>query len=84
MPLITDRTGYWDHYASGVATESPEEALKNAFGWTQYEGHDPGDELLDEPLTALELGSGRGNTVAAVATKGIDISPAQVTDAQNR
>lgn len=89
MPLITDRTGYWDHYAGGVATESPEKALKNAFGWTQYEGHGPGDELLDEPLTALELGSGRGNAVAAVATKGIDatgidISPAQVTDAQNR
>jgi hypothetical protein len=83
MPLITDPVGYWDHYAAGVAHETPEEALKNAFGWTQYEDHGPGDELFGEPLAALELGSGRGNAVAALATKdidatGIDISPAQV------
>lgn len=89
MPLITDRTGYWDHYAGGVATETPEEALKNAFGWTQYDGHGHGDELLGEPLATLELGGGRGNAVAALAAKGIDatgidISPAQVTDAQER
>jgi SAM-dependent methyltransferase len=88
-PVITDRTGYWDHYAGGVTHETPEEALKNAFGWTQYEGHGPGDELLATPVTALELGAGRGNAVAALATKGIDatgidISPAQVTDARNR
>lgn len=89
MPLITDRSSYWDNYAAGVATETPEEALKNAFGWTQYEGHGPGDELLGEPLTTLELGGGRGNAVAALAIKGvdatgIDISPAQVKDAQAR
>lgn len=32
MPIITDRIGYWDHYASGVADEAAEEAIKNAFG----------------------------------------------------
>jgi SAM-dependent methyltransferase len=89
MPVITDRTDYWDHYAGGVAVETPEEALKNAFGWTQYDGHGPGDELLGEPLTALELGCGRGNAVAALAAKGIDatgidISPAQLIDVHNR
>jgi SAM-dependent methyltransferase len=90
MPiLITDRTEYWDHYANGVTDETPERAIKNAFGWTQYDGHGPGDELLGEPHIALELGSGRGNAVAALATKGIDatgidISPAQVTDANDR
>ena len=89
MPIITDPVGYWDHYAEGVANETPEEALKNAFGWTQYEGHGPGDELLGEPRATLELGSGRGNAVAALAAKGIDatgidISPAQVKDAQDR
>jgi SAM-dependent methyltransferase len=89
MPVITDRAGYWDHYADRVAGETPEQALKNAFGWTQYGGHGPGDELLGEPGTALELGSGRGNAVAALAMKGIDatgvdISPAQIHDATSR
>jgi SAM-dependent methyltransferase len=88
---INDRIGYWDHYADVVVDRrgSREEALKNAFGWTQYEGHGPGDELLGEPATALELGSGRGNAVAALATKGIratgvDISPVQVGHATER
>jgi SAM-dependent methyltransferase len=89
MRPIADRTDYWDRYAAGVTAESPEEALKNAFDWTQYDGHGPGDELLGEPLTTLELGSGHGNAVAALATKGIDatgidISPAQVVEARNR
>jgi SAM-dependent methyltransferase len=87
--VITDSIDYWDHYAGGTAAETPEDALKNAFGWTQYDGHGPGDELLGEPFAALELGSGRGNAVAALATKGveatgIDISPAQVADAEQR
>lgn len=87
--LLADDRDYWNHYASGVTDDTPEEAIKNAFGWTQYEGHGPGDELLGDPLTALELGSGRGNAVAALATKGIeatgiDISPAQVQDARAR
>src|SRR5207248_2540235 len=77
------------HYANGVKDDTPEEAIKNAFGWTQYEGHGPGDELLGDPLTALELGSGRGNAIAALAAKGIDatgidISPTQVQDARQR
>lgn len=88
MP-VNDYTGYWDHYATGMAPETPEDAIKNAFGWTQYEGHGPGDELLADPATALELGSGRGNAVAALATKGIDatgvdVSPAQCEHARRR
>ncbi|OLF12932.1 SAM-dependent methyltransferase [Actinophytocola xinjiangensis] len=89
MPVITDPIGYWDHYATGVQDETPEEALKNAFGWTQYDGHGPGDEILGNALRTMELGSGCGNAVAALATKGIDatgidISPAQTTTARNR
>ncbi|MFC3997009.1 class I SAM-dependent methyltransferase [Nocardiopsis sediminis] len=85
----TDPAGYWDRYASGVAEATPEEALKTAFGWCQYDGHGPGDELLGDPATALELGSGRGNAVAALATKGIaatgvDVSPAQCEKAHQR
>ncbi|MBB4933399.1 SAM-dependent methyltransferase [Lipingzhangella halophila] len=81
----TDTSGlsrYWDRYASGMTSESREKALKDAFGWCQYEGHGPGDELLGDVLSTLELGFGRGNAVAALATKGIeatgvDVSPLQ-------
>ncbi|MFA1546491.1 class I SAM-dependent methyltransferase [Actinomadura chokoriensis] len=88
-PTITDQTSYWDHYAERAADQPREEALKNAFGWTQYPGHGPGDDLLGDPATTLELGSGRGDAVAALATKGItatglDISPAQCEKARNR
>lgn len=90
MPAgINSLAAYWDHYADGIGDESRQEALKNAFGWTQYDGHGPGDELLGEPATALELGSGRGDAVAALASKGVDatgvdISPVQVEHARRR
>lgn len=83
MPAIRDYVGYWDRYAGAVDDgETPEEALKNAFGWTQYEGHGPGDELLGDPTTTLELGFGRGNAVAALALKGIDATGVDVSAAQ--
>ncbi|GAA4976168.1 SAM-dependent methyltransferase [Nonomuraea thailandensis] len=82
-PAVTDRVAYWDRYATGIrAAEAPEIALKNAFGWTQYEGHGPGDELLGEPATALELGSSRGHAVAALATKGIDATGVDLSSVQ--
>jgi SAM-dependent methyltransferase len=89
MPLITDRRAYWDHYAGGVSSVEREKALKHAFGWTQYEGHGPGDELLGDPLTSLELGCGRGDAVAALALKGveatgIDLSQSQCESARQR
>lgn len=49
MPIVTDPVGYWDHYAEGVANETPEEALKNAFGWTQYAGHGPARNCSANP-----------------------------------
>ncbi|MFI0418049.1 class I SAM-dependent methyltransferase [Spongiactinospora sp. 9N601] len=69
--------------------QPPQDALKDAFGWTQYPEHGPGDELLGDPATALELGFGRGNAVAALATKGVeatgvDLSPLQVASARQR
>jgi ubiquinone/menaquinone biosynthesis C-methylase UbiE len=89
MSTITDYAGYWNRYADGVTEETAEDALKHAFGWTQSEGHGPGDELLGEPATVLELGSGRGNAVAAPATKGVDgvgldISGVQCEQARRR
>lgn len=87
--LLRDTAGYWDRYASGLAEQTPQDAIKDAFGWCQYSGHGPDDELLGEPATALELGSGRGNAVAALATKGvgasgIDVSPVQADRARER
>lgn len=89
MRTIDDTTAYWDHYAAGIPEDTDEAALKNAFGWTQYESHGPGDELLADPATALELGFGRGAAVAALATKGItatgiDISAVQCQNARSR
>lgn len=86
---IVDRADYWDTYAKKPPAGTPEEALKHAFGWTQYRGHGPGDELLGDPLTALELGSGHGDGVAALSTKGIDatgvdLSPAACEQARQR
>ncbi|WP_415840884.1 class I SAM-dependent methyltransferase, partial [Nocardiopsis rhodophaea] len=79
----TSPAGYWDRYGTGQAeSESPEEALKNAFGWCQHEGHGPGDELLGEASTTLELGFGRGNAVAALATKGISATGVDVSSVQ--
>jgi SAM-dependent methyltransferase len=82
MPIVNDIAGYWDHYADGISAQTREEALKNAFGWCQYEGHGPGDELLGDPASALELGSGRGNAVAALASKGIEATGIDVSAIQ--
>lgn len=52
-------------------------------------GHGPQHELLGEPRTALELGCGQGDAVAALATTGvtatgIDLSPVHISDAHDR
>lgn len=88
--MPTSTAGYWDRYAAKAKeSETDEEALKDAFGWTQYPGHGPGDELLGSPQAALELGFGAGHAVAALAVKGvdavgIDISPMRCEQARAR
>lgn len=77
---------YWDRYAGGVTADT---TLEAAFGWTQWDDHGPGRELLEAPATALELGCGRGVEVAALArdgvkAEGIDISPLQIEQARER
>lgn len=59
---------YWDRHAGGVTAESD---LDAAFGWTQWDGHGPGRELLGDAGSALELGCGRGVEVAALAREGV-------------
>lgn len=82
---------YWDRYATGLgarqAAENPDG--DHRFEWTQYPGHGPGDELLEQPATSLELGSGRGRAVAYLARKGvkatgIDLSPIQCENARQQ
>lgn len=87
MTTITDHLDYWDHYAEARAVPPRETALTNAFGWTQYNDHGPGIELLRSPRCALELGSGAGAAVAVLALQGIeatgvDVSATQVETAQ--
>lgn len=82
MTFINNQADYWDDYAARAADESPGEAFKHAFRWTQYKGHGPGDELLAEPTTALELGSGCGDAVAALAAKGVDATGVDISRAQ--
>lgn len=69
---VTDLTTYWDRYAGNLLTPPREEALKKALRWCQYDDHGPGEELLGEPGSALELGCGRGDAVAALASAGVD------------
>ncbi|WP_433259714.1 class I SAM-dependent methyltransferase (plasmid) [Streptosporangium sp. CA-135522] len=89
MPTFTDYAAYWDHHAQRVPEETPADALRGAVGWTQYAGHGTGMEILGHPATALELGSGRGNAVAALASRevratGVDFSPDHCAQARTR
>ncbi|RKS05950.1 methyltransferase family protein [Nocardiopsis sp. Huas11] len=83
----TDVSSYWDRYNQGIPPQESEEVP--ALEWTQFPEHGPGLELLGEPSTTLELGFGRGNTVAAldshgVKAAGVDVSPAAVRAAGER
>ncbi|MEI5524407.1 class I SAM-dependent methyltransferase [Streptomyces brasiliscabiei] len=82
-----DLETYWNRYGAGVKDVEP--AQPPAFGWTQYDGHGPGEELLEQPDSALELGFGRGSDVAYLANKGVratgvDISPVQCERAREQ
>lgn len=69
---VTDLTTYWDRYAGNLPTPPREEALKKALRWCQYDDHGHGPELMGEPESALELGCGRGDSVAALASPGVE------------
>lgn len=76
---IDDERDLWDAYATSVtkAISAP------VMHWTQYAGHGPGVELLDDPSTVLEIGCGTGRTLAylaerGIAATGVDLSPVMV------
>ncbi|MFD6070289.1 class I SAM-dependent methyltransferase [Amycolatopsis lurida] len=76
-------SGYWDHYAYRTASADAEPASADAFGWTQYPGHGPGQELLGDPRSALELGCGSGDAVAALAMGGVDATGVDLSGVQH-
>ncbi|MGW7313098.1 class I SAM-dependent methyltransferase [Streptomyces sp. NPDC054865] len=59
--------------------------------WTQYKDHpaDPGPDILGNPATALEIGSGTGRAAAYLAEQGVkvtavDLSPVAVANSSER
>ncbi|UUV32306.1 class I SAM-dependent methyltransferase [Amycolatopsis roodepoortensis] len=73
---------YWNRYASRTARAVSDLASAEPFGWTQYPSHGPGAELLGQPRTALELGCGHGDAVAALAMRGVDATGVDVSGVQ--
>ncbi|MEU5434999.1 class I SAM-dependent methyltransferase [Streptomyces sp. NPDC020719] len=85
---------YWDDYArpkgsagsadpvSSGASQASATSVDRGFGWTQYEGHGPGEELLGQPQTALELGCGKGNELAYLARKGVEATGVDLSGVQ--
>ncbi|WP_328404367.1 class I SAM-dependent methyltransferase [Streptomyces sp. NBC_00390] len=82
---IAAETELWDTYASSAFKDD----MEPVFHWTQYAGHGPGPELLDDPSTVLEIGCGTGRAVAYLAQSGIkatgvDLSPVMVKKTAER
>ncbi|MFD5436063.1 class I SAM-dependent methyltransferase [Kitasatospora sp. NPDC127067] len=75
----------WDAYAGSAFKEDADPV----FCWSQYRGHGPGPELLDDPATVLELGCGTGRAAAFLAQRGVevtgvDLSPVMVANITQR
>ncbi|NEA39121.1 class I SAM-dependent methyltransferase [Streptomyces sp. SID11385] len=82
---FVNRAAYWDLCKPSSPHGAPPGPLP--VGWTPYEGHGPGVELLGEPRTALELGAGEGREAAwlarsGVRVTGVDVSAVQVARAR--
>ncbi|MFE5375171.1 class I SAM-dependent methyltransferase [Streptomyces mirabilis] len=82
MPVphdIAAETELWDAFAESAFKDDAEPT----FCWTQYAGHGPGPELLDNPESVLEIGCGTGRALAHLAQQGVkangvDLSPRMV------
>ncbi|WP_240140070.1 hypothetical protein [Streptomyces sp. MUM 178J] len=47
--MSQDLETYWNRYGAGVRDDETADPL--TFDWTQYDGHGPGEELLNQPDT---------------------------------
>lgn len=82
---IAAETELWDTYAASAFKDDAEPD----FCWTQYAGHGPGPELLDDPRSVLEIGCGTGRALACLArrgaaARGVDLSPVMVKKATTK
>ncbi|MER7174458.1 class I SAM-dependent methyltransferase [Streptomyces mesophilus] len=79
----------WDRYAAAPKNDTRVDS-EPVFEWTQWgSAHGPDIELLGEPATVLDLGSGPGREAAYLAARGmevtgIDLSPVMVEAAAKR
>ncbi|MEV0280137.1 class I SAM-dependent methyltransferase [Streptomyces sp. NPDC050610] len=75
MPrAATTLSEYWDTYRPHRGDGEQPRPAADVFGWTQYDGHGPGAELLGTPSTALELGSAEGKEAAYLAHRGTEVT----------
>ncbi|MFB6518713.1 class I SAM-dependent methyltransferase [Streptomyces sp. NPDC056401] len=80
--------GYWDKYAEGWGVYPWPDDSKFR-GWTQYEDHGPGLDIVGTPKSVLELGCGDAKELVHFARQGIpvtgiDLAPAHLEKARER
>jgi len=69
----TNLPEYWDAYKPSKDEDAAAPAA-DSFAWTQYPGHGPGVEYLNQPATALELGSAEGTEAVYLARRGVEVT----------
>lgn len=82
MRASTNLPEYWDTYKPHRGEGEQPAPEVDAFAWTQYEGHGPGDEFLNAPSTALELGCAEGKEAVFLARKGVQVTALDFSAAQ--
>ncbi|WP_432086098.1 class I SAM-dependent methyltransferase [Streptomyces sp. bgisy095] len=65
---------YWDTYKPYRGEGEQPRPAAGAFEWTDVPGHGPGDELLGDPGTALDLGPGEGENAVFLARQGVRVT----------
>ncbi|QKV94160.1 methyltransferase domain-containing protein [Streptomyces sp. NA02950] len=68
------RAEYWDKYKPCKSEGTQPAPRADRFDWTQYPGHGPGAEVLEDPHRALELGPAEGKEAAHLARQGVDVT----------
>lgn len=71
-PQAVNARVYWDRFRETATPNKKAESSASRFGWTQYADHGPGEELLGDPATVLDLGCGVGYEVSFLRRQGID------------
>ncbi|MEU9984543.1 class I SAM-dependent methyltransferase [Streptomyces sp. NPDC050856] len=78
----TNLPEYWDTYKPHRGDGEQPAPAADVFGWTQYDGHGPGVEVLGRPDTALELGCAEGKEAVHLARQGVNVTALDFSAAQ--